>query len=46
MNNEIADDIEILVEFANKHFTEDLTVDVAANRVEQFLATYRDDHDN
>ncbi len=41
MKQEIADDIELLVKFANQHFTEDKDVDIAANRVEVWLATYK-----
>ncbi len=41
MKPEIADDIELLVKFANQHFTEDKDVDIAANRVEAWLATYK-----
>ncbi len=40
MAPEIADDIELLVKFANQHFTEDKDVDIAANRVEVWLATH------
>lgn len=42
MTNEIAKEIEVLVQFANKHFTEDKAVDTAASRVEEFLATFKD----
>ena len=40
MTNEMAQYIETLVQFANKHFTEDKEVDIAATRVEEWLATY------
>lgn len=38
---DITDHVETLVEFANKHFTEDKQVDIAATRVEEWLGTYR-----
>lgn len=38
---EIIEDIEILVNFAAEHFTENAEVDRASSRVASFLATYK-----
>lgn len=38
---EIINDVEILVDFANKHFTNDAAVDKAADRVQQYISTYK-----
>lgn len=43
---EIIEDIEILVNFAAEHFTENPEADRASSRVASFLATYKLDEDH
>lgn len=40
---EIIADIETMVEFCYKHFTEDPEVDIAANRVKEWLEIFKDE---
>lgn len=47
MKKELINDIQILIDFADKHFTEDSAVDRAASRIAGYLNTYKleENHD-